>query len=1379
MGPTCSSETISTINFDAAFGPNSAQIFSFSGASGITATNNLTMGTLSIPGPGSFTTLPSYPAKVGEICLVNGAPIALLKADATTASGVSLCQSFEEVQGSCAAPQPPGPPDYFDKIYGGSDDDVPEDILVTSRGDLLVIANHGNSTNDRGILSLIDANSSAILAQYEAASNFLMSDVSEDPVTGDFYLVGFTNQINGGPWLDNKTSLIKLDQNLIKKWEMRYDHIGRERFRQVYYNATATSTGAGIFVVGARNPSLPASGVDELILYLFDNGGNELWSKVINENDLEAYRGIVNPGFGSHIVLGNDAQGRGIIYEIQSGGIPGVRKRFNDAIDWYHGAELPSSAYLWVGQHFGSREAILMKTDQALNVLAVYRIPELEKLEQVFESNGKFYTVGQLKNDPNKRNVIVRIIETPTGLDYDLARRIDDGNTLRAMGKLHVLDGQPNYIGFAEALTIPTGYGGQDMHLAIYDPAISGSCVANEMLTLNSIVVTTTTINSLPQNLMPPSDAQSIVFSPINYQCQSGCQVLPPTCSVDFTWTDLGCGEVSFISNAQGTAPITYAWDFINSGSPQSNAQNPTYNYGLNGISTIVCLDIIDAAGCADQVCKPITVQADNVPPVITCHPDTIIKGSLCNGMVEFVHDFGSVTDNCDSIVSFTSTQSLNNFYPCGVTTVVVTAVDGAGNTSTCSYTITVECDCLEEESKFVECTNTPDRYFFEIELKDLSGASSCSVTNVNFSPATVIASSVQTFFDPATGFYSIGGFLNPSSGNPFPPTVIVDIDVQCVCPNGTIITCTKRVVLQTPCCKEAFFPDTALCRTGSELLVDVEFFGTVTDITLVNYWITPGPCTSGVLPQGQPYQQSRPYKPLKLIPSLLPSDQYCIYAEVYLGPNERPCTLLKTNIATVDLCNPVNVSLSGSQDFCLQQGDQVQPNPLTLTLPTNGACYDASSIRWYRNGVLIPGANSTTYQPSTIINNMVSTDCRYTETYRAEIDSPCGPASASVVIGIDNADADVGDLYLDPLEPLPFCPGEDASIRFDENCATSMLPPERWRWSQRTSSTSYAKIVGSGNTNPLWNTNRLFEDTWYQVERKNGTCPMESVELMIPVREVLNIVNFNVKALDACRENGARISVNFSGCPSGVCPCPVQVEYYYNDNLIHTSINTTGADFYDFMAPASDVFCGNYYVILRQQCCNQVVQSQVEVFECPIELAAGGNCYCCNNGEALLLQGFPINVDPVTYPCSFQWYLWDGSTWNLIPGATSAAHVPAGFGRFKLVMDCAGCIREAEHTIKDCGCDMASSVNDPVAGLTFEFYPNPASDQLTVRIDAPTTTAEAIELRSLSGQLVRRWKVEGRVALRIDLPDLVAGTYLITLLTDDYQIVTKKLIVE
>ena len=82
--------------------------------------------------------------------------------------------------------------------------------------------------------------------------------------------------------------------------------------------------------------------------------------------------------------------------------------------------------------------------------------------------------------------------------------------------------------------------------------------------------------------------------------------------------------------------------------------------------------------------------QPDETPPTITCGAvDTTIT---CVAGDNIVFEFDAVaTDDCDPAPEVTCEPPSGSAFPIGVTEVTCTAVDSVGNTSTCSFTVTVE----------------------------------------------------------------------------------------------------------------------------------------------------------------------------------------------------------------------------------------------------------------------------------------------------------------------------------------------------------------------------------------------------------------------------------------------------------------------------------------------------------------------------------------------------------------------------------------------------------------------------------------------------------------------------------------------------------------
>ena len=102
--------------------------------------------------------------------------------------------------------------------------------------------------------------------------------------------------------------------------------------------------------------------------------------------------------------------------------------------------------------------------------------------------------------------------------------------------------------------------------------------------------------------------------------------------------------------------------------------------------TTIVIATALNSAGY-DSCSFKVTVR-DVQPPVITC-PANITRVNdpgQCGAVVNYTV---TATDNCTA-VTVTVQPASGSFFPVGITTVNARATDAAGNTATCSFTVTV-----------------------------------------------------------------------------------------------------------------------------------------------------------------------------------------------------------------------------------------------------------------------------------------------------------------------------------------------------------------------------------------------------------------------------------------------------------------------------------------------------------------------------------------------------------------------------------------------------------------------------------------------------------------------------------------------------------------
>lgn len=144
---------------------------------------------------------------------------------------------------------------------------------------------------------------------------------------------------------------------------------------------------------------------------------------------------------------------------------------------------------------------------------------------------------------------------------------------------------------------------------------------------------------------------------------------------------------ISADANCEGCATVLMvdAGSYDPDGGQIVITMSPPCPYQLG--STLVELTVTDVAGATDKCVATVTV-VDNTPPVPICPTDmtVIVPAGSGGGNVAFAI---SATDNCPGVV-VSATPPSGSFFPVGVTTVIVVAVDAAGNSATCTFKVTV-----------------------------------------------------------------------------------------------------------------------------------------------------------------------------------------------------------------------------------------------------------------------------------------------------------------------------------------------------------------------------------------------------------------------------------------------------------------------------------------------------------------------------------------------------------------------------------------------------------------------------------------------------------------------------------------------------------------
>ncbi|WP_346882473.1 HYR domain-containing protein [uncultured Algibacter sp.] len=147
---------------------------------------------------------------------------------------------------------------------------------------------------------------------------------------------------------------------------------------------------------------------------------------------------------------------------------------------------------------------------------------------------------------------------------------------------------------------------------------------------------------------------------------------------------DISCPENTNgtidITVSGGASPYTYSWS------------NSKTSEDLNNLSDgLYTVTVTDANGCTITGDFTVSVLPDNEDPIITTCPEPVsvtADAGICGTLATNVTLGGpTFTDNCTGA---TASNNAPDTFPVGITTVIWTVTDDAGNTTTCEQTVTV-----------------------------------------------------------------------------------------------------------------------------------------------------------------------------------------------------------------------------------------------------------------------------------------------------------------------------------------------------------------------------------------------------------------------------------------------------------------------------------------------------------------------------------------------------------------------------------------------------------------------------------------------------------------------------------------------------------------
>ena len=136
-------------------------------------------------------------------------------------------------------------------------------------------------------------------------------------------------------------------------------------------------------------------------------------------------------------------------------------------------------------------------------------------------------------------------------------------------------------------------------------------------------------------------------------------------------------------SDSDGTI-VSYLWTLPGGGTVSGSIAVVSLSTGTHEIS----LTVTDDDGAVDVDTVMVTI-IDVMPPVIAAVTDMAVANDagVCGAAVSFTT---SATDNCD-VASVVSTPASGTVFPVGTTTVTTVATDSSGNSSSSTFTVTVD----------------------------------------------------------------------------------------------------------------------------------------------------------------------------------------------------------------------------------------------------------------------------------------------------------------------------------------------------------------------------------------------------------------------------------------------------------------------------------------------------------------------------------------------------------------------------------------------------------------------------------------------------------------------------------------------------------------
>lgn len=193
--------------------------------------------------------------------------------------------------------------------------------------------------------------------------------------------------------------------------------------------------------------------------------------------------------------------------------------------------------------------------------------------------------------------------------------------------------------------------------------------------------------------------------------------------------------------------------------------------------------------GCTSASRTPVTVSIETTPPTAVCQSFTLQLDSTGNGTLTSSDVDNGSTDNC-SIASMTVNPSSFTCSNAGSNTVILLVTDGAGNTATCTATVTVMGPAINNA-----ITAATDSCGFNVTCANGSNGIATATTTGGCPGYTYVwsnggSSNIGTALGAGTHYVTItdgaGTVLIDSVVLTAPPAITVQATTTNACPGGT-----------------------------------------------------------------------------------------------------------------------------------------------------------------------------------------------------------------------------------------------------------------------------------------------------------------------------------------------------------------------------------------------------------------------------------------------------------------------------------------------------------------------------------------------------------------------------------------------------------------